>query len=168
MGWTSYTIEKGAKTDEVLRREFTQSTNGGTRAGFEVIDSATVGSVWYAVMKYTDHDTSTTDGTTRAREVYYGLVCLTERKTPRGSRQTEFSFKDMDEAMMPFYFDCPPRLLDLLDKHAPNPEGSAAKWRERCRARQAQKNQTRREIDQAKKQLRAFLQQHLQIIRIGA
>ena len=171
MGWTSYTIDKRATIDQTLRQEFTQSSQGGTRAAFDVIHSATVGAVWYAAMRQTTYDTSTPDGSTRERVTYYGLVCLTQRRTPKGSDRTEFFYKDMDETALPFYFDCPARILDFLDTHAPVTEGNAQAWRAGCRRKLAEKNQRNKERKQAHQQararLQAFIRDHVRIIHIG-
>lgn len=165
MGWTSYTIDKRATIDQTLRQEFTQSTQGGTRSGWHVAQSATVGSVWYAAIAHTTQDTSTPDGSTRERVTYYGLVCLTQRKTPRGSNRTEFFYKDMDETALPFYFDCPARILDFLDTHAPVTEGNAHAWREGCRRKLAEKNQRnkerKQELRRARTILQAFIHRHI-------
>lgn len=165
MGWTSYTIDKRATIDQTLRQEFTQSTQGGTRSGWHVVESATVGSVWYAAIAHTTQDTSAPDGSTRERVTYYGLVCLTQRKTPRGSNRTEFFYKDMDETALPFYFDCPARILDFLDTHAPVTEGNAQAWRAGCRQRLAEKNQRnkerKQELRRARTILQAFIHRHI-------
>jgi hypothetical protein len=170
MGWTSYRINKRETIDQTLRQEFTQSSQGGARSAWDVMHSATVGAVWYAAMRRTDYDTSTPDGSTRERVTYYGMVCLTERRTPKGSDRTEFAYKDMDESMLPFYFDCPARILDFLDTHAPVTEGNALAWRARCRQRLAEKNQRNKERKQAHQQararLQAFIRDHVQIIHI--
>ena len=172
MGWTSFTIDKRQTIDQTLRRELSQDDRQGTRPKWEVIDSATVGAVWYAVFCRTTYDTDTPDGSTKATRKYFGTVVLTQRKTPKGSDCTEFFYKDMDEGMLPYYFDCPARLLDLLDKHDPNPEGNALAWRTRCRQRLAEKNQRNKERKQAQQQararLQAFIRDHVQFIHIKA
>jgi hypothetical protein len=52
------------------------------------------------------------------------LVCLL------GYRSGEFMYKDMDESMMPYYFNCPIRILDKL---SPTENKYATQWREKCR-----------------------------------
>lgn len=171
MGWTSYTIDKRQTIDQTLRQEFTQSTQGGNRSGWHVVESATVGGVWYAAIAHTTQDTSTPDGSSRERTTYYGLVCLTQRKTPRGSDRTEFSYKEMDETALPYYYDCPARILDFLDKHSPNPQGNALAWRTACRQRLAEKNERNKARKQAHQQararLQAFIRDHVKIVHIG-
>ena len=118
MGWTSYTINTTATTDETLRREFTEAGTNGSR--WEITDTATIGATWYAISKRTD-------ATGQAH--YSGLVCFTERRTQRNGT-TEFSYKDMGEECGPHAYACPARILDQLDQLAPNPGGYAAGWRQ--------------------------------------
>jgi len=162
MGWTSYTVDNLAKTDAILRREFTQDSANNTRSSWTVEDSATVGAQWYALMKHTD---------TKGQETYYGLVCLTERRN--GWKNTvEFCFKDMDETCHPYYYDCPARILDKLDRLAPNPSPNAAAWRAKCRERLATKSAKakarRQEKQAARERLARFISDHFQVIHIGA
>jgi len=127
MGWTSYTINTTATTDEVLRREFTQAGTDGSR--WEITDTATIGATWYAISKRTDP--------TGAAH-YSGLVCLTERRKQRNGL-TEFFYKDLSEDCGPHAYACPARILDQLDQLAPNPGGYAAGWRQACRDHAANK-----------------------------
>jgi hypothetical protein len=48
----------------------------------------------------------------------------------------EIGLKWMDESMIPFYYDCPDRILDKL---TPTPYQHAVDWREKCRAYNARK-----------------------------
>ena len=50
-----------------------------------------------------------------------------------------FTYKDMDEGMGPFYYDCPERILNLLTR---TDSESALKWRAQCRENLA-KNKNR-------------------------
>lgn len=45
-----------------------------------------------------------------------------------------FGYKDMDETMHPYVYNCPKRILDLL---TPTDNEHALKWREECRKRLA-------------------------------
>ena len=128
MGWTSYAINTTATTDEVLRREFTQAGTDGSR--WEITDTATIGATWYAISKRTDP---------AGAAHYSGLVCLTERRAMKGTGQTEFFYKDLSEDCGPHAYACPARILDQLDKLAPNPSGYAAGWRAACREHAANK-----------------------------
>lgn len=54
------------------------------------------------------------------------------------SRDGEYGwgYKDMDESMGPYYYDCP---LELLDQAGPTPHETAQRWREKVRAMHARK-----------------------------
>lgn len=167
MGWTSFKINTTATTDQVLRREFTQDSKGGTRPAWDVLESATVGAQWYGIMCRTDYDTSTPDGSIAERKTYYGMICLTERKKIKGSDMTEFYYKDMDESCGPYAYAMPLRMLAKLEELAPAPVGFAAKWREGVRMhheRKAAKAKARREN---KQRLQDFIRGHVQFIHVG-
>ena len=130
MGWTSFNIDKHTTTTEVLLREMQQDTAGGTRASWEVIDHAIIGATWYAIIKRT-----LPCGTA----IHYGQVVLTERRTPKGSRTTEFFYKDMTEDCGPHAYDMPARMLDMLERLSPPVGPYAATWRQLCRENHAAK-----------------------------
>ena len=145
MGWTTYKISKATTTDEALRREFSYTGAAGL---WEVLDSATVGSTWYGIIK------RTIDG----EAVHFGMVCLTQRRDeyPR-SLYIEFGFKDMSEDCGPFYYDAPLRILDKLDELAPNPVPAAAAWRAQCRERRAAKAAKERQRREMRAQLAKYI-----------
>ena len=122
MGWTSFLDNRELSTGQMCTREFSGTNEAGDR--WSVVDQSTRGSVWYAVGRL---------DRVGQPPVFYGAVWLTSRK--RG----EFAYKDMTECVGPYYWDCPARLLDQLDKLAPNPPGCALDWRARCRAKLAAK-----------------------------
>lgn len=124
MGWTEFLDSPHLTLSEIIRRELSQDpTPDNPRAwGFEYI--AERGSTVYAI--------GWSDAPDRPR-YYFGLVCLTSR------RGGYFSYKDMTEDMGPYRYDAPVKMLDLLDKLAPNPIGHAASWRAKCREHQANK-----------------------------
>lgn len=171
MGWTSFQIHKTTKTIDVLRKELEQDDQGKTRARFKLLDGVMRGSTFYGVMEWTTWDTSTPDGSARERVQTFGVVCLTERKNtyPR-SQYVDFYYKDMDEAMEPFYYDCPIRLLDLLDKLAPatEPASGAYKWRAKCREHAAKQNESRRARAAARNALKQFINDHIVYVQVGA
>jgi hypothetical protein len=168
MGWTSFNINTSAKTDEVLRREFTQDSKGGTRDAWDVIESATVGAQWYAIMCRTSWDECTPDGGTAERKQYYGLICLTQRKALKGKDMTEFYYKDMDESCGPYAYAMPMRMLTKLEQLAPTPEGYAAKWREGVRKHHEQKAAKAKAKRENIKKLQDFMKTHFQVVHIGA
>lgn len=164
MGWTSFQIHKTTKTIDVLRRELEQDDQGKTRARFKLLDGVMRGATFYGVMQVTTWDTSTPDASTRERVETYGMVVLTERKnTHPASQYVDFYYKDMDESMQPYYYDCPVRMLDLLDRLAPvtEPASGAYKWRAACRQRNADKAESRRDRAAARKALRTFINDHV-------
>lgn len=125
MGWTEYMDNPELSRVEMIRRELSQApTADNPRAwGFEYMTER--GSTVYAV--------GWSDAPDRPR-YYFGLVCLTSR------RNGLFAYKDMTEDMGPYKYDAPARMLDMLDKLAPNPPGQyAAGWRQACRDRIAAK-----------------------------
>lgn len=131
MGWTCFYDNVGLSVDDTLRKEFTDT--GPTGAQWRVIDSATRGSQWYAILEYA--------GVGEAPK-YSGMVCLVKRSKRTG----EFCYKDIGEAAGPNASHAPKRLIDKLDTLAPiAPDDDsygakwARQWRERCRANAAAK-----------------------------
>lgn len=60
------------------------------------------------------------------------LVCLFERrKDPHSDDPASWGYKDMDESMGPYVYDCPLDILNLATD--PAPCGTAAEWREEVR-----------------------------------
>lgn len=130
MGWTEFRDFPELSRAEIIRRELSQApTPDNPRAwGFEYITER--GSTVYAI--------GWSDAPDRER-VYFGLVCLTSRHRSEYFGRA-FSYKDMTEDMGPHAYDAPLKMLDMLDKLAPNPPGQyAAKWRQACRDRIAAK-----------------------------
>jgi hypothetical protein len=125
MGWTFF-HDTGETIGEICTREFTDTNPAGAR--WSVVDQSTRGSVWYAIGRL---------DRVGQPPVFYGLVWLTSR------RGGQFGYKDMDESCGPYYFDMPKRLLDQLDKLAPNAPQSAIDWRAKCRAKLADKRKAK-------------------------
>lgn len=127
MGWTFYLDNPRLTRAEMIAREFEQKPTYSNPWAFGVHMIAERGSTVYAIM----WRENTRDGV--ARE-YFGEVILTQR------RRGEFGYKNIGEDCGPYYFDCPVRILDELDRIAPVPEDStAAGWRVRCRAKHAER-----------------------------
>ena len=125
MGWTYYcaTEFKNGKIDRLAecRKEFGKNHDWAT-----IIKDAMVGTTYYAAMKLT-----------KTNEVF-ALIVLT------AVDKTDFGYKDMDETMQPFYYDCPANILDLL---SPTKNELALEWRKNCRRNIANK----KELSNAKK-----------------
>lgn len=124
MGWTEFMDSPHLSRAEIIRKELSQEpTADNPRAwGFEYITER--GGTVYAI--------GWSDAPDRPR-YYFGLVCLTSR------RGGYFSYKDMSEDMGPYKYDAPAKMLDMLDRLAPNPPGYAIEWRKKCRQHQADK-----------------------------
>lgn len=126
MGWTCFYDNVGLSIDAMLRREW--NTTGDNGAVFTIVDSATRGNEWYAIVECKRPDNP---------PVYDGLVCLVKRSKRTG----EFCYKDIGERCGPNATNAPRRIIDKLDTLAPidpNDNGIGAKWarewRARCRA----------------------------------
>lgn len=124
MGWTFFQDNPELSREEIIRRELSQPARPDNPLawGFEYMTAR--GSTVYAIGWHDKPD---------APRVYFGLVVFTQR------RRGEFGYKDMSEDMEPYAYDAPARMLDMLDRLAPNPPGYAADWRAKCRARIAAK-----------------------------
>lgn len=109
--------------EEVFKEE--DSLDGSIH--YKTLKSAMVGSTYYAAIERTVKITG-------ERKVF-AIVCLTSFKTKDGE-YFNFSFKDMDETMEPFKYDCPISILKLL---TPTDNPSANRWREKCRIQHERK-----------------------------
>jgi hypothetical protein len=128
MGWTFF-HDNRAKPGDILARELSDTNDAG--AVWSIVDHATRGREWYAVQRVDKPG---------ADPVFYGLVVLFTRKNG------EFGYKDMTECMGPYYYNAPARLLNMLDKLAPNAPQSAIDWRAKCRATLADKRKPKRKL----------------------
>lgn len=124
MGWTEFMDYPELSRADMVRKELSQApTPDSAHAwGFEYI--AERGSTVYAIGWH--------DAPERPRK-YYGMVVLTSRK------HGNFAYKEMTEDCGPYYYDAPKKMLDLLDKLAPDTSLRADAWRNKCRERLADK-----------------------------
>ncbi len=121
MGWTFFRDHNPNQTRaDIIRREFEQtpSESNPWAYGFEYI--AERGATIYAVMWRENPSEN-------VPRHYFGMVFLTQRK--RG----EFGYKEIEESCGPYEHAAPLRLVDLLDRLAPDAGGYAAKWRQSVR-----------------------------------
>lgn len=123
MGWitTSDFVPGGTLTVRgYLDRNFSRGTPD---ASFEVIDSAMHNMTeYYAAIRVTAHATGKSYVTALIAKVSY---------TPRDPSGQTLGWKTMSEGMLPYLFNCPERILELLEPPAcPN----AMEWRQKCRA----------------------------------
>lgn len=125
MGWTQYhatyfkkgTVDRKAEMDA----QFTQLEHDGY-AQLTVLKSSMVGSTYYGAIEVRRNNEV---------EKVFGVVCLTSVEKNRW-----ISYKDMDETMIPYSYDCPISILKLL---TPTDNESANEWRRLCREHKAQK-----------------------------
>ena len=66
--------------------------------------------------------------------VYYGAIRIDENRVVAVVMLTktsgyEFGYKDMDETMEPYYYECPLKVLKVL---TPTDNENAIRWREKC------------------------------------
>lgn len=123
MGWTCF-YNTHQTAAEIIRNEYTQGPTFENPHGYGFEYLTTRGNTVYAVLW---HDAPGFD------RKYFGAVFLTSR------RKGEFCYKDMTEDMGPYQSNAPKKMLDILDRLAPNPTGYAAEWRLRCRENLARK-----------------------------
>lgn len=133
MGWTGSQKGVGISIADYLRAE-TNCCND--KASHEVIDIVVKGcSAAYAAVRYTNNETG--------QSYVYGLVYAL-----RYDRKNDYlCYKDMDETMGPFFYDCPEHILNLL---TPTKNEEAKSWRDKCRAVLAQRESLKQELSAAK------------------
>lgn len=130
MGWTSYhatrykngKVDRKAECDNMFNSDMVSWDDDTIVGKFEVLKSAMVGSTYYAAIKKTKFSTETEPEFTKV----FALVCLT---SVNNNDYYNFAYKDMDESCGPFKYDCPKRILDLLD---PTDYEYALNWRKAC------------------------------------
>ena len=123
MGWLSMQSLDGHRGPrEYLDAQFDYE-NEDRRS--KVLRSSLFRRVYYAAVETVYRETGT-------REVW-ALVCLV-KYNPRARDGFIFAYKDMEEMMGPYYFDCPAAILDLL---TPTDNTHALEWRKTCREKAA-------------------------------
>lgn len=133
MGWTSYHASHYKRNGSVDRKAecdayFLEDWNKGH---YEVLKSAIVGSVYYAAVRHLKRYVGRNEN---GQDIYkdvvnepvFAVVFLTQTDS---KDYFNFSYKDMSEDMLPYYFDCPLSILKLL---SPTDNESAQEWRRQC------------------------------------
>lgn len=116
MGWTWYHASEYTKSGRVSpSREIRKAIKDGIGERQHVITDAFVKGVYYAAVL------DECDGTV------WCCICMTSTTT---TDYFNFGYKDMDEFMGPYNYDCPDRILDLL---SPTDSEWANEWRRKCR-----------------------------------
>lgn len=137
MGWTSYhaTHYKNGKVDRKAECDayFMEGLNAGY---YEVLKSAMVGSTYYAAVKPLKKYNKVKEIIDIPKEEQYVFAAIFLTSTDIKDYYN-FSYKDMDETVGPYNYDCPKGILDLL---TPTESEWANLWREACRENLAKKN----------------------------
>ena len=134
MGWTGIhaTYYKNGTVDR--KRECDYYWEGGLNSGhFKVVKSRMVGSTYYAAVK----GLKKCIGKNVEGEYQYSDIPPSEQKTFAVIFLTStdmkdfhnFMYKDMDESMHPYRYDCPKSILDVL---SPTDNEYAKEWRRKC------------------------------------
>ena len=122
MGWTWYHCaarKRNGKPD--VKAECDGMLNHGERT--RVLKSTMVGSTYYAAVQDNSDDS-----------VWAAIF-----HTSVNSRDYyDFGYKDMDETMGPYQYNCPDSILDLL---TPTDSEWARQWRDRCRKHNRQERE---------------------------
>ena len=127
MGWTSYNasnykiikgrrvVDRKAEMDELFKNE--DSYNG--KYHMKNLKSAMVGSTYYAAIERVEIENP-------ENRTVGAVICLTSMDM---KDHFNFAYKDMDETMGPYQYDCPKGILDLL---TPTDNEYANNWRQKC------------------------------------
>lgn len=123
MGWTGTHYYGPLKTARDKRIAMdTEMTNGE----WKILKSSVVNNVYYAAMKNPDN-------------YVFGLVCLI---SVDNKDYFNLNYKDMDETMIPAYYDCPKSILKLL---SPTDRETSLIWRQKC-LEQAEKKKAKPKV----------------------
>ncbi len=125
MGWTGCYMDECPKGKDRIRAAIWQEGYEAVDGGREwtVLASAISGTTVYLAVRYTNPE--------KALNVVYGVVILT------AFEDGEFLTKAMTEEMMPYCYDCPKRVLDLL---SPTDNENALEWRRLCEEKRKAKS----------------------------
>jgi hypothetical protein len=126
MGWLEYRAEyyKNGKVDRKAEMDSKFNWEDESRK-VEVLKSSMVGSTYYAAVKSLNK--------TNGYECVTAAVCLT---STNAKDYFNFAYKDMDESMGPYNYDCPKGILDML---TPTENEYALEWRKKCYEQLAKK-----------------------------
>ena len=131
MGTTCYLINTRQTTKATIERDQSQQYIAGERHGFGFDYLTMKGATGYGIMHRQDKDTG--------QKTHFGIVFKTSRHKTKHWGMSEFCIKEITEDMGPVQTDAPTKMLDMLDKLAPDPKGYAADWRKACRETIARK-----------------------------
>lgn len=127
MGWTGIHADfyKNGKVDRKAEMDYrwTQEESEDY-AQLRVLKSSMVGSVYYAAVEVSENE--------KMVQVF-GVTGLT---SVDNNDYYNFSYKDIDETMGPYSYDCPIGILNLLTD---TDNENALEWRKECRKRHEEK-----------------------------
>lgn len=144
MGWTwqHATHYKNGKVDR--KAECDAYFNEENKGCYVVEKSALVGTVYYAAIRHIGRRNYKTNEITEipaSEQEVFAVIFLTGMNM---KDSFNFGYKDMEESMHPYYYDCPAGILKLL---SPTDNASANEWRENCLQRAAQKKADKKNPD---------------------
>lgn len=128
MGWTSInaTNYKNGKIDVKKELDSILYGNNSNGTAFNCLKSSLVGNIYYsACERIRDND-----------RVVFGLVVKTSCNM---KDYYNFSYKEMDETEIPYYYDCPKNILDML---TPTKNENALEWRKCCEEKRKVKKES--------------------------
>lgn len=114
MGWTGITNNFNTREEikTFIDSEYTWQTEEYRN---EVIKSSLIGNTWYGAIKKTNKKT-------KEIEVWAGICLISIKKK-------EFWYKNMDETVGPYKYECPINILNLLTE---TKYEFAKQWRQNC------------------------------------
>lgn len=131
MGTTCFLINTSQSSKAAIEQHERQTYTPGQRHGFDFDYLTMKGATGYGIMHRQDKDTG--------EKKHFGIVFKTSRHKTTHWGMSEFCIKEITEDMGPVQTDAPAKMLDMLDRLAPNPTGYAAEWRKDCRENIARK-----------------------------
>lgn len=129
MGWTWYQATH-YRNGGIDRKAECDAYFAGSNANYYVVEkSSMVGSVYYAAVRIIgqfNYNDNTLIQIPREEQIVFAAIFLTQTDT---REYLDFGYKDMDETMLPFFYDCPTGILKLL---TPTDNENANEWRKKC------------------------------------
>lgn len=117
MGWTSFHKPYGLSIDEIFEREFKGLQFVGKGALVNLTE-------YYRAVYVPPH--KGVNGT-NVEGYYICFVALVHM----GKGEFNFAYKEMMESELPYYYNCPKRILDIVEQSKPYNDNSKL-WRKRC------------------------------------
>lgn len=109
MGWTSLHKDYGMSIDDFFTNEFESDD-------FKFIGKG-------ALVNMTEYYRA---GYIPSKKQYFAFVCKVHFSR---DKEYNFSYKDMDESVNPYYYNCPARIMKIVEQSEPCNDWSK-KWRE--------------------------------------